>query len=299
MNPRNTSKFSLKSAMDAIKNYFIKPWNSTAMLTNDPIPRFAWEHLVRVYATLYYAFVFALFGAFSHVHFDNGGWITAVGFVGALLWMSRIKPWRELFDFKIPRTILLMVAAFFSGVTLGPMINLFIEMDQSDLIKIIMGGIVSFNCHLGAVIHGVDREIIYLIGEFTAPIFITIWMIISESYSSLLVHVIFLLVLPFQWYLAVFFLNFFEYRLLIWFTVPFHLVWISLLCYFFDYPLSDLVYVYVLVWSLIVHTKMHSQQAVFLAAHHNEESYHVNSTIAFFTDFPARTIAFFTHHGTN
>ncbi|KAJ9556660.1 hypothetical protein OSB04_011274 [Centaurea solstitialis] len=283
--------------MDAIKNYFIKPYNPTAMLTNDPIPRFAWEHLLKVYATLCYTFVFALFGGFSHVLFDNGGWITAVGFIGALCWISIIRPWREV-DF-IPRTILLMAAGYFFGVTLGPMINLFIEMDQSDVVKIIMGGIVFFSCHLGAVVYSFDREIIYQNGEFSAPIFITIWMIISESYSSLLAHAIFLLVLPFQWYPAVFLLNFFRNRLKMWFTVPFHLVWIWLLCYFFDYPLFDLVYVYLLVLSLIIHLKMHSQQAIFLAAHHNEESYYVNSAIAFFTDFPARTIAFFTHHGTN
>ena len=38
--------------------------------------------------------------------------------------------------------------------------------------------------------------------------------------------------------------------------------------------------------------KMHSQQAIFLAARQNEESYYVNTTIAFFADFQARTIAF-------
>ncbi|KAJ9556663.1 hypothetical protein OSB04_011277 [Centaurea solstitialis] len=281
--------------MDAIKNYFIKPWNSTAMLTNDPIPQFAWEHLVKVNGTLCYVFVFALFGGLEHVLFDNGGWITAVGFLGALWWMSRVKPWRE-----IPRTTLLMAAAFFFGVTLGPMINLFIEMDQSDIIKIIMGGIVFFSCYFGAAIYSFDREIIYQIGQFSSPIFITIWMIVSESYSGLSTeHAVFLLVLPLQWYLAVFLLNFFRNRLQMWFTIPFHLVWISLLSYFFDYPLSDLMYVYLLVLAVIVHMKMHSQQAIFLAAHRNEESYHVNVAIAFFTDFPARTIAFFTHHGTN
>ncbi|XP_024995911.1 bax inhibitor 1-like [Cynara cardunculus var. scolymus] len=201
--------------MDRIKKYFVRPWNSAAMLSNDPVPRFAWEHLLMMYSTLCYAFVFALFGGFSHVFFNNGGWITAVGFIGTSLWISKIKPWRE-----IPRVILLMVAAYFSGVTLGPLINLFIEMDQRN-------------------------------------------------------------------------------RLQMWFTVPFHLVWISLLCYFFDYPLSDLVFVYLLVLSLIIHMKMHSQHAIFLAARHNEESYYVSTTIAFFTDFPARTIGFFTHYGTN
>ncbi|KAI3693196.1 hypothetical protein L6452_33027 [Arctium lappa] len=215
LNPRTTSTFSFKSAMNTIKNYFIKPWNSTAMLSDDPIPHIAWEHLLMVYSTLCYAFVFALFGGFSHIFFNNGGWTTAVGFIGTSWWISRIKPWME-----IRRVILLMAAAYFLGVTLGPLINLFIEMDQRNWLQM-------------------------------------------------------------------------------WFTVPFHLLWISLLCYFFDYPLSDLLYVYLLVLLLIVHMKMHSQEAIFLTARHNEESYYVSTTVAFFTDFPARTITFFMHNGTN
>ncbi|KAJ9556659.1 hypothetical protein OSB04_011273 [Centaurea solstitialis] len=296
MNSRSTSRFSLKSAMNAIKNYFIKPYNPTVMLSYDPIPRFAWEHLVKVYATLCYVFGFALFGGIEHVHFHNGGWITAVGFIGALWWMSRIRPWRE-----IPRTILLMAAAFFFGVTLGPMINLFIEMHQSDVIKIITEGIVFFACYYGAAIYSFDREIIYQIGQFSSPIFITIWMIVLEHYSSLFTHAAFLLVLvlPLQWSKTCFKLKIFRNRLQMLFTIPFHLVWSSLLSDYFDYALSDLMFVYLLVWLLIVHMKMHSQQAMFLAAHHNEENYHVNTAITFFTDFPARTIAFFTHHGTN
>ncbi|KAJ9543279.1 hypothetical protein OSB04_022986 [Centaurea solstitialis] len=71
-------------------------------------------------------------------------------------------------------------------------------------------------------------------------------------------------------------------------TVPFHLGCVWLLYYFlstlFLISCFLLQNVYLFVVPLIVHTQMHSQHVV---AHHTKESYIVNTTISFFTDFPA------------
>ncbi|XP_024995912.1 bax inhibitor 1-like [Cynara cardunculus var. scolymus] len=169
--------------MDRIKNYFIRPWDSDAMLSVTPISSVVRQHLLMVYCTLFYSFVFILSGAVSHLLFNHGGWVSAFGFMGSVWWIYRIKPWRE-----IRRVLLLMTASYFSGATLGPLINLIIEMDQRNIIKIIMGGILFFSCYLGAIIHSLERAVIYQLGEYSAPILIAAWMVISDAYPGLFTY---------------------------------------------------------------------------------------------------------------
>ncbi|KAL4567250.1 hypothetical protein LXL04_022827 [Taraxacum kok-saghyz] len=285
--------------MDRFKKYVIKPWNSTAVLNQDsPLPRFVSEHLVNVYCTLGYTLVSALLGTFSHLYFTHGGWVTAVGFIGTLYWMSMIQPWRENY-----RTALLIAASYLFSSTIIPAINLIFDVNQSIIIKIIMGGIVYCSCHFGAAIHTDDRNVIYAVGEFSTPIFVTAWMIIYETYPTLLavrsfqtlIHTLFLAFLPFPWYAAVSVLEFCRNTLQVWLNFPIHLTWITFLCYCFDYSFHDLVMVYILVLAFVTHMRIFCQEVVYIAAHHPNECYHVDTTITFFTEFVARMMSSIIH----
>ncbi|KAI3693195.1 hypothetical protein L6452_33026 [Arctium lappa] len=165
--------------MDKIKNYFIRPWDSDAMQSVTPISSRVREHLFMVYWTLFITCVFILSGAISHLLFNNGGFVSALGFIGSVWFISRINPWRE-----IRRFLFLMPAAYFSGATLGPLINLIIEMDQRNIIKIIVVGMLFFGCYLGAIMQSLDRTVIYQFGEYTAPFIIATWLATSDAYED-------------------------------------------------------------------------------------------------------------------
>ncbi|KAJ9556656.1 hypothetical protein OSB04_011270 [Centaurea solstitialis] len=295
--------------MDRIKNYFIRAWDSEAMLTLTPIQRSVYEHLLTVYFTLFYSSIFALSGAILHQLFNIGGWISAHGFIGSLWCLSRVNPWRE-----IPRDWLLMAAAFFSGATLGPLINLIIEMDQSNVIKIIMGALVFFASYLAAIASSRDRTVIYQFAEYSTPILITTWMVMSDTYPGLRTHTVCLVTLPFQWYSVVHIGAFVAGMLKRWLNVPIHMVWILALCYIYEHTILDLMasyllkkqttpnsccfplqYVYAILMWLFVHMNLCNQLAIHQAIHNPDENYYVSTTITFFTEFPFHIINLLIH----
>ncbi|XP_049384730.1 bax inhibitor 1-like [Solanum stenotomum] len=116
---------SLHDAMSAVRAYFLRNWTIEDLMNNGEIPQHAYTSLKRVYLTLFFAMWSFTFGSFLHWTRGVGGLFTVLSSVASLLCLYFISPLRVRM-----RILLLMIAAFSIGASIGIFIKYFFDIDH-------------------------------------------------------------------------------------------------------------------------------------------------------------------------
>ncbi|KAL3497573.1 hypothetical protein ACH5RR_040305 [Cinchona calisaya] len=133
-------------------------------------------HLKQVYLALCCALVASAIGAYLHILWNIGGFLTTLGCIGSILWLLSTPVYDEH-----KRVSLLMAAAAFEGASIGPLIELAIEFDPSILVGAIVGCAVAFGCFSAAAMLARRREYLYLAGLLSSGLSILFWLHFASS----------------------------------------------------------------------------------------------------------------------
>ncbi|XP_055817586.1 bax inhibitor 1-like [Solanum dulcamara] len=138
--------------VNAVKLYFNRNWRRQDMMSSAPIPEHARTRLNRVYLTLFCATSAAAYGS----HLEAGGLFTVLCSEASLLWLYFTPPWRVW-----KRVLLLIVAAFCFGASVGTSTKCFFEIDQLVVVRFLQGAAIVFGCFWFAARTCRERSQIY------------------------------------------------------------------------------------------------------------------------------------------
>ncbi|KAH7298634.1 hypothetical protein KP509_25G052200 [Ceratopteris richardii] len=131
------------------------------------------QHLVKVYETLCAALVVASVGVYLHLLWSFGGILTSLGTLGLSLWLLK-APSTPSEEGK--RLKLLLSAAFLHGASVGPLIELVLQIDSGILVTAFVGAALIFGCFSGAAILARNREFLYLGGVLSSALSLLFWL---------------------------------------------------------------------------------------------------------------------------
>jgi FtsH-binding integral membrane protein len=118
----------------------------------------------------------AAVGAYIHVLFHLGGILTTIACVGTSVWLLSTPPYEER-----KRLGLLMAAAMFQGASIGPLIDLAIQVDPSLIFSSFVATALAFGCFSGAALVAKRREYLYLGGLVSSGLSILLWLHFASS----------------------------------------------------------------------------------------------------------------------
>ncbi|MED6193879.1 Bax inhibitor 1 [Stylosanthes scabra] len=130
----------------------------------------------RVYLTLCCAVVAAAVGAYLHVLWNIGGFLTSGGCMGTMIWLLSTPPSQEQ-----KRVSLLLASALFQGASIGPLIDLAIEVDPSLILTAFVATSLAFACFSGAALVARRREYLYLGGLVSSGLSILLMLHFASS----------------------------------------------------------------------------------------------------------------------
>ncbi|OAY60119.1 bax inhibitor 1 [Manihot esculenta] len=168
--------------MDAFASFFDSQSTSRNRWTYDSLKNFrqispvVQTHLKQVYLTLCCALVASAAGAYLHILWNIGGLLTTFACLGCMGWLLSLPPYEEQ-----KRVALLMAAGLFEGASIGPLIDLAIEIDPSVLITAFVGTSVAFGCFSAAAMLARRREYLYLGGLLSSGLSILLWLQFASS----------------------------------------------------------------------------------------------------------------------
>ncbi|KAG8452349.1 hypothetical protein GDO86_004234 [Hymenochirus boettgeri] len=121
------------------------------------------QHLKRVYASFALCMLLAAAGATVNVmfHFLQDSFITFIGSVGMILWLMGTP---HSHDNEGKRLKILSGFAFFTGIGLGPALNLCIEVNPSIIPTALLGTAVIFTCFSLSALYAQRRSFLFLGG---------------------------------------------------------------------------------------------------------------------------------------
>lgn len=134
------------------------------------------SHLKQVYLSLCCALIAAAAGAYLHILWNIGGFLTTLASLGSIFWLLSVPPYNEQ-----KRVSLLMAAALFQGASIGPLIELAINFDPSIVLGAFVGCAVAFGCFSAAAMVARRREYLYLGGLFSSGLSILFWLHFASS----------------------------------------------------------------------------------------------------------------------
>ncbi|KAG9144346.1 hypothetical protein Leryth_022335 [Lithospermum erythrorhizon] len=134
------------------------------------------SHLKQVYLALCCALVASAVGAYLHILWNIGGILTTLGCLGTMAWLLATPPYHEQ-----KRVGLLMAAAVLEGASIGPLIDLAIQVDPSILVGAFVGCAVAFGCFSVAAMVAKRREYLYLAGVLSSGVSILFWLHFASS----------------------------------------------------------------------------------------------------------------------
>ncbi|KAB5564148.1 hypothetical protein DKX38_004202 [Salix brachista] len=208
--------------MDAFASFFDPESSSRNRWSYDSLKNFrqispaVQTHLKQVYLTLCCALVASAAGSYLHILWNIGGLLTTFACLGCMTWLLSISPYEEQ-----KRVALLMAAALFEGASIGPLIDMAIQIDsryislcrfslyESDgtgnhtenyayiahynmicgcfschvsvLITAFVGTAVAFGCFSAAAMLARRREYLYLGGLLSSGLSILLWLHFASS----------------------------------------------------------------------------------------------------------------------
>ncbi|XVE57571.1 hypothetical protein DITRI_Ditri04bG0100700 [Diplodiscus trichospermus] len=166
--------------MDAFSSFFDSQsrnnWSYDTLKNFRQISPIVQTHLKRVYLTLCCALIASAVGAYLHILWNIGGYLTTVACFGTIIWLLSTPPYEEQ-----KRVSLLMTSAVFEGASIGPLIDLAIQMDPSILVAAFVGTAVAFACFSGAAMLARRREYLYLGGLLSSGVSMLLWLHFASS----------------------------------------------------------------------------------------------------------------------
>lgn len=153
-------------------------WNYNAMKNLKKISPIVQNHLKRVYLSLACAVAAAAVGVYLHLLWNVGGILTALGTIGAIVWLLSVPP-SPYNEGK--RVKLLMAAAALKGATLGPIIDAVIQIDPSILVSAFVGTALAFACFSASAILARRREFLFLGGILGSSVSILLWLQLASG----------------------------------------------------------------------------------------------------------------------
>ncbi|MBA0861028.1 hypothetical protein Goshw_023577 [Gossypium schwendimanii] len=149
--------------MDAFTSFFDSQsrniWSYDTLKNFRQISPIVQAHLKQVYLTLCCALIASAVGAYLHILWNIGGYLTTFACLGTIIWLLSTPPCEEQ-----KRVSLLMASAVFEGASIGPLIDLAIQIDPSVLVASFVGTALAFACFSGAAMLARRREYLYLGG---------------------------------------------------------------------------------------------------------------------------------------
>ncbi|KAB5573986.1 hypothetical protein DKX38_001180 [Salix brachista] len=194
--------------MDAFASFFDSQsasrnrWSYDSLKNLRQISPLVQNHLKQVYLTLCCALVASAAGAYLHILWNIGGLLTTLACFGCMTWLLSISPYEEK-----KRVALLMATALFQGASIGPLIDLAIQIDSSHcmswfgesnqetyrawndvlpfgapvLITAFVGTAIAFGCFSAAAMLARRREYLYLGGLLSSGLSILLWLHFASS----------------------------------------------------------------------------------------------------------------------
>ncbi|KAK4489175.1 hypothetical protein RD792_004969 [Penstemon davidsonii] len=133
-------------------------------------------HLKQVYLALCCALVSSAIGAYLHILWNIGGFLTILGCMATSVWLLSTPPYQEQ-----KRVSLLLASALFQGASVGPLIELAIQFDPSILVGAFVGCALAFACFSAAAMVARRREYLYLGGLLSSGLSILFWLHFASS----------------------------------------------------------------------------------------------------------------------
>ncbi|KAJ1415020.1 Bax inhibitor 1-related [Sesbania bispinosa] len=168
--------------MDAFTSFFDSQSSSRSRWSYDTLKNFrqisplAQNHIKRVYFTLCCAVAASAIGAFLHVLWNIGGFLTTVASLGSMIWLLSTPTFEEQ-----KRVSLLMASALFQGASIGPLIDLALVIDPSLIFSAFVGTSLAFACFSAAALVARRREYLYLGGLLSSGLSILMWLHFASS----------------------------------------------------------------------------------------------------------------------
>ncbi|CAD6340642.1 unnamed protein product [Miscanthus lutarioriparius] len=131
-----------------------------------------------VYLTLCSALAFSALGAYLHILLNVGGTLTTLGCLAAIAYLISLPASQ---DQERNRFALLMAAALLQGASVGPLVDLVIDVDPRILVTAFVGTAIAFGCFSGAAIIAKRREYLYLGGLLSSGLSILLWLQFATS----------------------------------------------------------------------------------------------------------------------
>ncbi|XP_022871044.1 bax inhibitor 1-like [Olea europaea var. sylvestris] len=151
-------------------------WNYNSLKNFRQISPVVQTHLIQVYVSLCCALMASAVGAYLHILWNIGGFLTTLASVGSIIWLFSVPPYEEK-----KRVSLLMAAALFQGASIGPLIELGIDFDPSIVLGAFVGCAVAFGCFSAAALVARRREYLYLGGLLSSGLSILFWLHFASS----------------------------------------------------------------------------------------------------------------------
>ncbi|OVA11294.1 Bax inhibitor 1-related [Macleaya cordata] len=168
--------------MDAFTSFFQgqpssrNRWNYDSLKNFRQISPVVQNHLKQVYLSLCCALVASAVGVYLHLLWNIGGFLTTLACMGSILWLNMTPLYEEK-----KKVGLLMAAALFEGASIGPLIDLAIEIDPSILISAFVGTAIAFGCFSAAAMLARRREYLYLGGLLSSGLSMLLWLHFASS----------------------------------------------------------------------------------------------------------------------
>ncbi|KAJ4712651.1 bax inhibitor 1-like [Melia azedarach] len=134
------------------------------------------SHLKLVYLSLCCALVASAAGVYLHLLWNIGGFLTGLATIGSIAWLLASPCYEEK-----KRVGLLMAAALFEGASIGPLIDLAIQIDASILVSAFVGTGLAFACFSVAAMVARRREYLYLGGLLSSGLSMLLWLQFASS----------------------------------------------------------------------------------------------------------------------
>ncbi|XP_054808295.1 bax inhibitor 1-like [Prosopis cineraria] len=166
--------------MDAFTSFFDSSsrnrWNYDTLKNFRQISPVVQSHIKQVYLALCCAVVAAAVGAYLHILGNIGGFLTTVASLGSIVWLLSTPPYEEK-----KRVALLMASSLFQGASIGPLIDLAIEVDPSLIFTAFVGTSLAFASFSAAALVARRREYLYLGGLLSSGLSILMWLHFASS----------------------------------------------------------------------------------------------------------------------
>ncbi|KAI8546697.1 hypothetical protein RHMOL_Rhmol07G0140000 [Rhododendron molle] len=166
--------------MEAFSSFFesrsASGWTYDSLKNFRQISPVVQSHLKQVYLSLCCALIASAVGAYLHILWNIGGLLTTIGSIGSLVWLLSTPPYEER-----KRVALLMVTALFQGATIGPLIDVALQIDPSILVGAFVGCAVAFGCFSVAAMLARRREYLYLGGFLSSSVSLLFWLHFASS----------------------------------------------------------------------------------------------------------------------